>query len=99
MKKALTALLGVLVYIVFVLDRMILSLTFKQLPSFETWLENEFDYTSYHNIKSSTLRVATFMILAVFHYLAAWWGIVLFWAISLIGLGLIGYNDIKNNRK
>jgi len=99
MKKALTAIFGIFVFLIFVLDRMILSWTFKQLPSFTAWLENDFDYTSYQTMKSSVLRVFTFACLAVFQYFAAWWVILIFWAVVLTVLGIIGFIEIKKQKQ
>ena len=98
LSKILNSILAILVYLVFALDRVIMAWTFKELPSFLTWLESDFDYTTYEPLKKSTMRVFTFACLGVFHYFAVWWLIIVFWIAFVVVVGVIGYKDIKKQK-
>jgi len=97
--KTLNAILAILVYLVFALDRVIMAFTFRELPSFLTWLESDFDYTTYEPLKKSATRVFIFACLGMFQYFAAWWVILVFWVAFFVVIGIIGYRDIKKQKK
>jgi hypothetical protein len=90
MKKAknlIKAFGAILVYVIYVADRVLMSFSFQKLQGFEEWgntveLEsNDFEFTL---IKSSFKRVSIAVLLGLFFYLSPWWLLL-----TILGLAIL----------
>jgi hypothetical protein len=96
MKTIGMAFLGVLMYIVYVLDRVLLAVTFYRLKSFAEWCEVSYwaqEGWNYNHIQHSVWRVFLAGLFAIIWALYVWWVALMSTFAVLFILGIIGYKN------